>query len=80
MQTMTFTFEIPDNCSPALVQQYANEFEQKINVLTSNPKEQKRQAIMQLIQKCAKLPTLDPRTPDEILGYTQSEMGLWGDE
>lgn len=32
---------------------------------------------MQLIQTCATLPTIDPRTADEILGYAESEIGLW---
>ena len=30
---------------------------------------------MQLIQTCATLPTIDPRTADEILGYAESEIG-----
>jgi hypothetical protein len=36
--------------------------------------------MMQLIKKCASLPTLDERTPDEILGYAENAMGLWGDK
>ena len=66
---MQITINIPDNLPPAIVQQQISEFEEKLNRLTPNPKEQKQQAMMQLIKKCASLPTLDERTPDEILGF-----------
>ena len=77
---MRITINIPDNLPPAIVQQQISEFEAKLNRLTPNPKEQKQQAIMQLIKKCASLPTLDQRSPDEILGYAENAMGLWGDK
>ena len=66
---MQITINITDNLPPAIVQQKLSEFEAKLNRLTPNPKEQKQQAMMQLIKKCASLPTLDERTPDEILGF-----------
>ena len=77
---MQITINIPDNLPPAIVQQQISEFEEKLNRLTPNPKEQKQQAMTQLIKKCASLPTLDQRTPDEILGYAENAMGLWGDQ
>lgn len=77
---MQVTINIPDNLPPAIVQQHISDFEQKLNRLTQDSKEQKRQALMQLIKKCASLPILDPRTPDEILGYDDSAIGLWGDQ
>jgi hypothetical protein len=77
---MQIIINIPDNLPPAIVQQQISEFEAKLNRLTPNPKEQKQQAMMRLIKKCASLPTLDERTPDEILGYAENAMGLWGDK
>lgn len=77
---MQVTINIPDNLPPAIIQQQINEFEAKLNHLTSSNKEQKQQAIMQLIKNCAGLPTIDQRTPDEILGYDANAMGLWGNK
>ena len=77
---MQITINIPDNLPKAVVQQQISEFEEKLKHLTPNPKEQKRQALMQLIKKCASLPTLDERSPDEILGYDDNAIGLWGEQ
>ncbi len=73
---MQITINIPDNLPPAVVQQELNEFEAKLNRLTQDNKTQKQQAIMQIIQNCANLPTLDHRSADEILGYADNAMGL----
>lgn len=77
---MQITINIPDNLPSAVIQQQISEFEEKLKRLTPNPKEQKQQAIMQIIKNCANLPTIDQQTPDEILGYDKSSMGLWSDE
>lgn len=77
---MQITINIPDNLPTAIVQQQVKEFEKKLNCLTPDAKEQKQQAMMQLLKKCASLPTLDERTPDEILGYAENPMGLWGEQ
>jgi hypothetical protein len=77
---MQVTINVPDNLPPALVRQQISEFEEKLSRLAPNTKEQKQQALMQLIKKCASLPTLDERTPDEILGYDDSPIGLWGEK
>ncbi|MCX7089146.1 MAG: hypothetical protein NTV00_13980 [Methylococcales bacterium] len=76
---MQITINIPDNLPTAIVQQQVSEFEKKLNCLTPDAKEQKQQAMMQLLKKCASLPTLDERTPDDILGYAENPMGLWGE-
>ncbi len=34
--------------------------------------------LLRIAQECADLPTLDPRTADQVLGYTENGMGLWG--
>jgi hypothetical protein len=34
--------------------------------------------ILAIAEEFAKLPILDNRTPDEILGYEKSPIGLWG--
>jgi hypothetical protein len=36
--------------------------------------------MMQLIKKCAALPTLDDRSPEEILGYQQNNIGIWDEQ
>lgn len=40
----------------------------------------KKQKLMQIAKDCATLPTLDHRSPDQILGYDQSDNGLWGND
>jgi hypothetical protein len=46
----------------------------------TNEKNERYQAMMQIAEQCANLPELDSRSADEILGYDQSPMGLWGDD
>ena len=77
---MQITINIPDNLPPAIVEQEISEFEAKLKRLTPHHKVKKQQAILQIIKNCASLPTIDPRTPDEILGYEENAMGLWGDK
>jgi hypothetical protein len=48
--------------------------------LKLNHKTKNRKAILQIINTCANLPTFDPRNPDEILGYNEDAIGLWGDK
>ena len=69
---MQVTLNIPDNLPQAIIQKRIAEFEETLNSLAPNSKEQKKQAMMQLIKKCAALPTLDDRSPEEILGYQQN--------
>jgi hypothetical protein len=76
---MQITINIPDNLPPAIVEQAISEFEAKLKRLTPNNKVKKHQAILQIINNCASLPTIDSRTPDEILGYDENAIGLWGD-
>ena len=80
---MQITINVPDNLPQAIVQQQIDEFEEKLNRLTTanvNNKTQMQQAIMQIVKNCAGLPTIDHRAADEILGYEESAIGLWGDE
>jgi len=77
---MQITINIPDNLPPAIVEQEISEFEAKLKRLMPNNKTKKQRAILQIIKNCASLPTIDPRTPDEILGYDENAMGLWGDK
>lgn len=82
---MQITINIPDNLPQAVIQQHIAELEiklkQQANRLTSaKTKSKKLQTIMQISQKCANLPTLDHRSADEIVGYSESAIGLWGDE
>jgi len=41
---------------------------------------QKKQKLMRIAKECACLPTLDNHSPDQILGYSQSDFGLWGND
>ena len=81
---MQITINIPDNLPQAIVEQQINEFEEKLIRLTATTavsnKSKKIQAIQQIIKRCESLPVIDERTPDEILGYEQSPIGLWGDD
>ena len=77
---MQITINIPDNLPPVLVKQEISEFEAKLKRLTPSKKAKKLHTIMQIIHNCASLPTIDPRTPDEILGYDENPMGLWGEK
>ncbi len=82
---MQVTINIPENLPETVIQQQIAEFEEKLRkqakqITPIKNKKQKYQAIMNIAKKCSSLPTLDHRSADEILGYEQSEMGLWGDE
>jgi predicted component of type VI protein secretion system len=79
---MQITINIPDNLPPAIIQQQLLEFEEKLNrlLLPANHKTSDRQLIKNIINQAANLPTLDQRTANEILGYEDSAIGLWGDE
>ena len=83
---MQVTINIPENLPETVIQQQIIEFEEKLReqakqiTAMASDKKQKYQAIMNIANKCSSLPTLDRRTADEILGYEQSKMGLWGDE
>jgi sulfur transfer protein SufE len=82
---MQVTINIPENLPETVIQQQIAEFEEKLRkqakqITPITNKKQKYQAIMNIAKKCSSLPTLDHRSADDILGYEQSEMGLWGDE
>ena len=51
-----------------------------INQVDNVRKLQKKQKLMRIAKECASLPTLDNHSPDQILGYDQSDYGLWGNE
>jgi|GEM_PF-2282362 hypothetical protein len=41
---------------------------------------QKKQKLMRIAKECANLPTLDNYSPDQILGYDQSDFGFWSND
>ena len=43
-------------------------------------KHKKKQKLMRIASECASLPTLNHQSPDQLIGYEQSEMGLWGND
>jgi ribosomal protein L29 len=78
---MQITINIPDNLPQAVVEQQISEFEQKLINLTTNlasKKTEKLKTIQQIIKRCASIPTIDNRSPDQILGYKQSSIGIVG--
>lgn len=82
---MQITINAPDNLPQDFIQLQIRELESKLRqqanrLMTNTSSNAKEQAIMQISKRCASLPELDHRSSDEILGYTDSEMGLWGDE
>lgn len=83
---MQIIINAPDNLPQAFIQQQIKELEDKLiqqaNCLTTrtSDKNERYQAMKKISDEYASLPDLDPRSADEILGYDQSPMGLWGDE
>lgn len=83
---MQVTINAPDNLPQAFIQQQIKEleakFKQQANRLTTriSDKNERYLAMKRISEEYASLPVLDPRSADEILGYDQSPMGLWGDE
>lgn len=83
---MQITINAPDNLPQAIIQQQIQEleakFKQQANHLSTgiSDKNERYLAIKKISEEYASLPVLDPRDADEILGYHQSPMGLWGDE
>ena len=81
---MQITINAPDYLPHDFIQLQIRELEAKLkqhaNRLIIGNTGAKEQAIMQISKRCASLPELDHRSSDEILGYEDSEMGLWGDE
>lgn len=83
---MQVTINIPDNLPPAIAQQQVKELEERLQQQAKNlavrilDKTQRYQALKKISQDYARLPVLDPRSADEILGYDKSPIGLWEDE
>lgn len=82
---MQVTINTPDNLPQAFIQQQIQELEERLRqqayrLMTNTSNIAKEQAIMQISERCAGLPELDHRSCEEILGYEDSPMGLWGDE
>ena len=86
---MQLTINVPDTLPKARVAQRIRELEQSLqdeasfmaSVLpTKQAKQEKLAVLIRIAQECAALPTLDNRSADEILGYSNSTEGLWGNE
>lgn len=48
--------------------------ETKTPIAQSDQKQALKERLMKISQRCAGLPVLDNRTPDEILGYNETGM------
>ena len=82
---MQIIINAPDNLPPAIIQQQIKELETRLieqakRLNNQTNKTAKEKTIMEIAKRCASLPDLDSRSSDEILGYSESPMGLWGDE
>ncbi|MDO9048006.1 MAG: hypothetical protein Q7U66_09745 [Methylobacter sp.] len=87
---MQVTINIPETLPPTIIKQRIRELEESLQqeakqfAAVSNKKPPQKSAkflkLMSIADDCAQLPTIDPRSADEILGYQQSEIGLWDAE
>ena len=89
---MQITINVPDYVPAYIVQDYVSTIEKQIDLiaetikpgnLTNRTIERKRRSfeeIQNLAQEFTKLPIFDSRPADEILGYNESEFGLFGAE
>lgn len=92
---MQITINVPDNLPPPIVQQYINTIEAQMRLIAklasnklfyedkkipSKTKLASFEQILQIATECVNLPILDSRSADEILGYDNSPIGLFGGE
>lgn len=87
---MQVTINIPEILPPAIIKQRIRELEECLQqeakqfASASDHQAPKKSAkflkLMAIAGDCAQLPTIDPRSADEILGYQQSPIGLWDAE
>ena len=86
---MQVTINVPETLPPAIMKLRIQEIEKSLQeeairlANANNPLKQKSTKflkIMSIANECAQLPSLDSRSADEILGYQQSEIGLWDAE
>ncbi|NOU14195.1 MAG: hypothetical protein HOO92_09590 [Methylococcaceae bacterium] len=87
---MQVTINIPETLPPAIIKQRIRELEESLQqearqfASASDKQAPKKSAkflkLMAIAGDCAQLPTIDPRSADEILGYQQSPIGLWDAE
>jgi hypothetical protein len=85
---MQVTINIPDNLPSAIVQQYIHNIEEQLsllaklanesNVMAKN-KSTRFEKLLQIANECAALPILDSRSAEEILGYDNNPLGLFGE-
>ena len=89
---MQITINVPDYVPAYIVLDYVSTIEKQINLiaetikprnLTNQTIKKKRasfEEVQNLAQEFTKLPILDSHSADEILGYDESELGLFGAE
>ena len=86
---MQLTINVPDNLPKVRITQRIKELEQSLQdeanffataLAAKKAKQEKLAVLTKITQDCASLPTLDDRSADEILGYSDSPEGLWGHE
>lgn len=85
---MQLIINVPDNLPKTRATQRIKELERSLrdeanflsSLLAKKVKHDKRLSLLKIAHDCASLPTLDERSPDEILGYNNSPNGLWEHE
>ena len=86
---MQLTINVPDNLPKVRITQRIKELEQSLQdeatffntaLTLKKAKQEKLAMLTKIMQDCAALPTLDERSANEILGYSDSPEGLWGHE
>lgn len=85
---MQLIINVPDNLPKIRATQRIKELERSLRdeanflscLLTKKVKQDKQLSLLKIAHDCASLPTLDERSPDQILGYSDSPIGLWEHE
>ncbi len=78
------TINVPDNAPMHIVQQYIQTIESQLSLITewtknSDSKKTSFEEIVNIAKEFKQLPVLDNRSFDEILGYSDDKLGLFGD-
>ncbi len=80
---MQLTINVPDNLPKIRITQRIKELEQSLQdeaaffttaLTVKKAKQEKLAMLTKITQDCGSLPTLDDRSPDEILGYNDSPL------
>lgn len=81
---MQMTINVPDNAPMHIVEQYIQTMESQLSLITewtkiSTTKKASFEEVLNIVAEFKQMPILDHRSFDEILGYSEDKLGLFGD-